>query len=66
MAKIVLSQKILGMHFGESAIQHALYFIEKKGMDKDEVMKDLTKNMLPHEFVELYRKYFGDELILRF
>jgi len=66
MGKIILSSKILGNQFGHVVLQHADYYATKMGLDKEQVSKDLnSKKLTGGEYVDMFHKYFGDELILK-
>ena len=64
MGKIVLSPRILGDQFGDVCLQHINYFIELKKLNKSEIVKDLN-GAKGSEYVRLFEKHFGDEMILR-
>ena len=65
MGKIVLSPEILNDNFPVVVLQHAEYFTEKLGLDKEKVAKDLHGNLRGQDYADMFHGHFGEELILR-
>jgi len=65
MGKIVLSPAILGEHFGKVSLEHINYFIKYNKLNKAEVVKDLNSGAKGWQYVQLFNKYFGDDMIMR-
>ena len=66
MGKILLSPTILGKYFIEVAFKHANVLAEEKGLNKEEVSKDLNEAINSnYELREAFNKYFKDEIKIR-
>jgi len=64
MGKIILSSAILGGQFGKVSLKHINYFIEHNKLNKAEVIKDLNSGAKGWEYIQLFKKHFGDEMIM--
>ena len=65
MGKIILSAEILGDQFGKVSLEHINYFIEHNKLNKAEVVKDLNSGAKGWQYIELFDKHFGDDMILK-
>lgn len=65
MGKILLSPRILGKQFGAVVLQHADHYATLMGLDKEQVSKDLTSGATGQDYIDIFHKHFGEELILQ-
>jgi ABC-type amino acid transport substrate-binding protein len=66
MGKVIIDTKMIGINFMTVVFREAYNLAVEKGLDTDKIGKELAEASAQEDFMEIIKKYFGDELIILF
>lgn len=65
MGKIIISQKILGQHFPDVAVKYANALLKDDTNKAKKIQTELNSVKSISEFIEIFEKYFNDDIIIK-